>query len=432
MSIESVIGIIASLLTIAMAFGIKFEVIDVDVFNKRPAKEVFDNLLSKKTTDAKRKKLLKKLNKYEFFNKQIKKEYINSFELKKRGPEELLFDICDKNNIVPTDDMCKSVLGYVREPLKTKYLEKRQAVKNEPTIDSQEQMMNKKPEVKVINPFGEQIVYLSEELKKKYPNTCDKLIGILDKHHVKYSFLKATKDIWCRDYMPVQTPSGRLIQFTYDPSYLRGNKEWEDSRSDVRKVCKENGFTPEFSNINIDGGNVLICEDRAILTDRIYSENPGIDKETLKSKLADLLECEIIIIPAYRSKEDDLTGHADGMVRFVDRNTIIGNCLANEYQYIKEGVQKAINDFNLQYIEMPFFIDKKDPKHPYSAIGVYVNYLEVNNLIVMPVFGRKEEDEKAINVMKATFPDRIIETINYNDVALEGGLLNCTTWVLKQ
>ena len=120
------------------------------------------------------------------------------------------------------------------------------------------------------------------------------------------------------------------------------------------------------------------------------------------------------------------------MVRFVDRNTIIGNCLANEYQYIKEGVQKAINDFNLQYIEMPFFIDKKDPKHPYSAIGVYVNYLEVNNLIVMPVFGRKEEDEKAINVMKATFPDRIIETINYNDVALEGGLLNCTTWVLKQ
>ena len=48
----------------------------------------------------------------------------------------------------------------------------------------------------------------------------------------------------------------------------------------------------------------------------------------------------------------------------------------------------------------------------------------------MPIFGR-EEDNQAIEVMKQTFPDRIIETIDYNDVALEGGLLNCTTWVRK-
>jgi agmatine deiminase len=94
-------------------------------------------------------------------------------------------------------------------------------------------------------------------------------------------------------------------------------------------------------------------------------------------------------------------------------------------------MQKAIEQFGLKYISMPFFIDKKDPQHPYSAIGVYVNYLEVNNLIVMPIFGREEEDNQAIEVMKQTFPDRIIETIDYNDVALEGGLLNCTTWVRK-
>lgn len=27
---------------------------------------------------------------------------------------------------------------------------------------------------------------------------------------------------------------------------------------------------------------------------------------------------------------------------------------------------------------------------------------------------------------------RIIETIDYNDVAFEGGLLNCTTWIVRQ
>ena len=64
MSIESIIGIVGGLLGIAVALGFKFEVFDIDVFKKRPAKEVFDKILNKKTTDAQRKKLLKKLNSY--------------------------------------------------------------------------------------------------------------------------------------------------------------------------------------------------------------------------------------------------------------------------------------------------------------------------------------------------------------------------------
>ena len=283
-----------------------------------------------------------------------------------------------------------------------------------------------KPEVIEPNPSGGQTVYLSEILKKKYPDTCNKLISILEKHNVEYSFLKATKDIWCRDYMPVQTPSGKLIQFTYDPNYLRGNKEWEDSRSDVKEVCRLNNIEVLFSDINLDGGNVLICDGRAIISDRIFSENPNRDKDELVMELSKLLDCEIIIIPA---ENDDMTGHADGMVRFVNKNTILGNNLEEEYKYWREGMQKVIDKYNLKYINMPFFLPK-DSKHPLSAVGIYVNYLEVNNLIVLPVFGR-DEDKQAIDIMQKIFPNKVIETIDYNDVALEGGLLNCTTWVIK-
>ena len=426
MSLESIIGIIASLVTIATAIGIKFDLIDIDVFNKRPAKELFEQLINKKTTDAQRKKLIKKLNKYEFFNKQIKKDYIQAFALGKRGPEDLLFDICDSNNIEPTDDISKYVLGYISSALKTRYSEKRQSVKEKTTSTTMEPIKFNKPEVIEPNPSGGQTVYLSEILKKKYPDTCNKLISILEKHNVEYSFLKATKDIWCRDYMPVQTPSGKLIQFTYDPSYLRGNKEWEDSRSDVKEVCRLNNIEALFSDINLDGGNVLICDGRAIISDRIFSENPNRDKNELVMELSKLLDCEIIIIPA---ENDDMTGHADGMVRFVNKNTILGNNLEKEYKYWREGMQKVIDKYNLKYINMPFFLPK-DSKHPLSAVGIYVNYLEVNNLIVLPVFGR-DEDKQAIDIIQKTFPNKVIETIDYNDVALEGGLLNCTTWVIK-
>ncbi len=261
----------------------------------------------------------------------------------------------------------------------------------------------------------------------KHPETCKTLIGILEKHRVNYSFIKGTKDIWCRDYMPVQTESGKLIQFKYEPSYLIGEK-WDDVRTDVHEVCKMNGLTPQFSDINLDGGNVLICEGRAILTDRIFDENPNIGKETLINELAKLLECEIIIIPSLKSKEEDYTGHADGMVRFVDRNTILGNRLSDEYKYIQKGIQKVINQYGLKYIDVPFFINKK---HPDSAIGIYVNYLEVNNLIVLPIFNR-DEDNQVLEILQKTFPKKHIETINYNDIAQEGGLLNCTTWVVKK
>jgi agmatine/peptidylarginine deiminase len=426
MSLESIIGIIASLVTIATAIGIKFDLIDFDVFNKRPAKELFEQLISKKTTDAQRKKLIKKLNKYEFFNKQIKKEYIQAFALGKRGPEDLLFDICDSNNIEPTDDMSKNVLGYISSTLKTRYSEKRQSVKEKSTSTTMEPTKFNKPEIIEPNPSGGQTVYMSEILKKKYPDTCNRLISILEKHKVKYSFLKATKDIWCRDYMPVQTPSGKLIQFTYDPSYLRDNKEWEDSRSDVKEVCRLNNIEALFSDINLDGGNVLICDGRAIISDRVFSENPDRDKDEIVKELGQLLECEIIIIPA---ENDDMTGHADGMVRFVNRNIILGNNLEAEYKYWRERMQKVIEKYNLKYINMPFFVPK-DSKHPLSAVGVYVNYLEVDNLIVLPVFG-KEEDNQAITIIKEAFPGKAVETIDYNDVALEGGLLNCTTWVIK-
>lgn len=426
MSLESIIGIIASLVTIATAIGIKFDLIDFDVFNKRPAKELFEQLISKKTTDAQRKKLIKKLNKYEFFNKQIKKEYIQAFALGKRGPEDLLFDICDSNNIEPTDDMSKNVLGYISSTLKTRYSEKKQSVKEKSTSTTMEPTKFNKPEIIEPNPSGGQTVYMSEILKKKYPDTCNRLISILEKHKVKYSFLKATKDIWCRDYMPVQTPSGKLIQFTYDPSYLRDNKEWEDSRSDVKEVCRLNNIEALFSDINLDGGNVLICDGRAIISDRVFSENPDRDKDEIVKELGQLLECEIIIIPA---ENDDMTGHADGMVRFVNRNIILGNNLEAEYKYWRERMQKVIEKYNLKYINMPFFVPK-DSKHPLSAVGVYVNYLEVDNLIVLPVFGKEEEDNQAITIIKEAFPGKAVETIDYNDVAYEGGLLNCTTWII--
>ena len=417
MSTEFIIGTIIGLI------GIIPVIIQIIKWVKKPKlsglmKRLVDNSSS---TNAHR-KILKKMNMILLRSgKHISSEYINNFVLNKRGKEAVFTDLCLKNDWEPTKELCEMFVDADYPSIRKKYwdIKNAQQKKEEMTYDAvvKVETVHEKPK-------GKEVVYLSELLKERFPGCFNRLTTILKKHKVEYRLLKGTKDIWCRDYMPIQTESGKFIQFKYDPSYLKGNKEWEESRSDVKEVCKLNNIDAQFSDINIDGGNVLICDGRAILSDRIFSENPDWDKEKLVSELSNLLECEIIIIPAQKG---DMTGHADGMVRFVNRNTILGNRLADEYKYWREGMLKVIEKYGLEYIDIPFLTDIKDPKHPLSAIGIYVNYLEVKNLIVLPVFGR-DEDKQVVDIIQKAFPDKVIETINYNEVAQEGGLLNCTTW----
>ncbi|MBE6326960.1 MAG: agmatine deiminase family protein [Bacteroidales bacterium] len=424
MSIESIIGITSGLIGIISAIIASICWVKKKV-KKCPASELFKMLMQKNISDSKRREILIKLNNSSLINKKIKEEYIQNFRLENRGQETVLFDIFDSNDIEPTDDICKGLIGVCMPSLRKRYQEKRQN-KQEVSF-SEPKQTNNISNVENVNPSKkEQTVYMSEMLKTRFPDTCNRLIGILEKHSVKYAFLKGTKDIWCRDYMPVQAESGKFIQFRYEPSYLKGNKEWEESRSDVEEVCRMNNIHAQISDINLDGGNVLICEGHAILSDRIFSENPERTERELIDELGKLLECEIIIIKALNSKDEDFTGHADGMVRFVNRNTILGNRLADDYKYIQDDRRKIIEKYNLKYIDVPFFTtDNRD-----SAIGIYVNYLEVNDLIVVPVFGR-DEDKEAVDIIQKAFPNKVIETINYDEVALEGGLLNCTTWVIR-
>ena len=425
---EIIIGVISSLIaTILIAGYGKYK--KRTELKRLSVKDLMKKLVDVKANNTRnqQQKILMEINK-KLGKDLIKKDYIQNFLLNNRRVEELFLDICVQNDIEPTNKICTYFLGNDSRTKREEYYK----IKEEQRSTQQAAAKIEEVPDLALSPSNKgQTVYMSELLMTKFPETCKRLIAILEKHHVNYSWIKGTKDIWCRDYMPVQTESGKFIQFTYEPSYLMGKKEWDESRSDVKLVCKMNGIDATESDINLDGGNVLICGKRAIISDRLYSENPQKTKEELVEKLSELLDCEIIIIPALKSQDEDLTGHADGMVRFVDRNTILGNeRLPNEYKYMREGLQKAIDTYNLTYIDVPFFEDK-DPDHPLSAIGIYVNYLEVNNLIVVPVFNHeKEKNKKAVDIIQKAFPNKIIETINYDDVAKEGGLLNCTTWVV--
>jgi agmatine deiminase len=272
-------------------------------------------------------------------------------------------------------------------------------------------------------------VYFSKWLKTddRFAPSCKLITSILDRHEIKYDFLEETSDIWARDYMPVQKDVNSFVQFRYEPSYLVYEPYYQ---SDPKEVCRANNIKPIFSEINLDGGNIVKQHDKVIISKRIFSENPGYDPKKLVKDIENLLEARVILVPDI-SRAYDLTGHADGYLRFVDENTILVNELENELKYWKKGFLKMIKETGLKYIEIPWLADY-DEDFPKSALGIYINYLEVGNLIIMPVFEIEgNKDEEVFSLFKSIFPQKIIETVNINTIGREGGLMNCISWNIK-
>ena len=263
------------------------------------------------------------------------------------------------------------------------------------------------------------MILLSSHLcnKERYWNDWTTLTAVLETHGVPYRYLKGTRDIWLRDFMPVRTGSGHLVSFRYEPSYLADVPELH---TDFRKdIALELGLPVIYSQINLDGGNVVYSPSRrkAVVSDRILRENPDWDRDELRQELEMLLETEVILIP---SLDSDMTGHADGMVRFVDEHTVIGNRVPAKHG-LEQRIRAVLDQHGIEVVDFPYFSSPGD-----SAVGCYLNFLEAGGYIFLPVFGTAMDGE-AMAQAEALF-DRPVAPVLLREVARQGGGPNCIPW----
>ena len=282
----------------------------------------------------------------------------------------------------------------------------------------------------MINDNQTNMVYFSAILKENpFTAFCNNLVSILQKHGILLRFLENTADIWCRDYMPVQVREDKFIEYVYDPDYLKGRRS--HLRSDASVVCRSAGIKTIKTDIVLDGGNVIKYNNRVIMTEKIFEENRHYTQEALIAKLAELFESEIIIIPWVRGYEDTF-GHADGLVRFIDENTV----LVNNWYGTKKPVKKerafgdVLSSHGLKIETLQFNVPKPD----YNINWGYLNFLQMKDLLLIPTFGI-EEDIQALEQFHKLFPDysvrNQIETIDSRVIIENEGVLNCISWGIK-
>lgn len=206
-------------------------------------------------------------------------------------------------------------------------------------------------------------------------------------------------------------------------------KKYRKLKSYPDIVCESIDLKTQKTNLIIDGGNVIKSKDCVILTDKVIQENKDYyTKENLINKLRELFEIEKIILIPWDKNEP--YGHADGMIRFINENSVLVQKYFDEYDEVfRNKFFGELDKHGLSWEKMEFNVENENENN-----WGYLNFLQTQNIILLPVFGI-EEDDQAFKQMKNYYPDysddRILK-INMSEIIENGGALNCISWTIKE
>lgn len=265
-------------------------------------------------------------------------------------------------------------------------------------------------------------VYFSEWTRRDFPSVTAALCSALDKHSVEYGFLRHTNDYWCRDYMPVQVEKARFVQYTYRPDYLTRKNEGQYI-TDPTRTMADLGIETVKTALVIDGGNVIRCPDRVIMTEKVFCENGHLNRKAVIDELEKAFGAELVFIPWDRSEE---YGHADGVVRWVADNKVLLTAYEASRYFCK--AFRAALEKHFEVIPMEFTTRPRRRELTWA----YVNFLQTDKVIVLPAFGTKE-DRQALAQIEAAFPEYHgrIEQVDATELLAKGGAFNCISWTVK-
>ena len=258
----------------------------------------------------------------------------------------------------------------------------------------------------MIPDYGCNAVYFSEWLKKDYSDIYKGLVRILNKHNVAYDIIPNTKDVWCRDYMPLQLDKERYLCYEYKPDYLMNSARNRKYITDSLNVCRDMQLNIKETPLIMDGGNVVKVGNKAIMTEKVFVENPSMDEDSLKKQLEKQMECEVVFIPWDRNEK---YGHSDGIIKPISDNTIL---MTNYHDFDREYTNEVVKRLSCKFeIETLSYKVRKIALESWA----YINFLTVGKLIVLPALG-KEEDEQALSQIKRYYPECWVEQLKTETV----------------
>ena len=253
-------------------------------------------------------------------------------------------------------------------------------------------------------------------------------------------FIHPTNDAWCRDHGPafLINPDADIKKVIVDWGYNAwGNKYPPFDLDDVipTLIGKHYNIPVYHPGIVMEGGSVEFNGQGTLLTSTACllnpNRNPHLNQQQIEEYLHNYYGVEQVLWVDEGIVGDDTDGHIDDTVRFVNANTVLTVVEENKqdenYELLQHNLRqlkqmRLLNGQQLNVIELPMpdAIEYEGQRLPAS----YANFYIANAAVIVPTY-RCANDDKALQLIQQSFPDRKVIGIDSTDIIWGLGSFHC-------
>lgn len=249
-------------------------------------------------------------------------------------------------------------------------------------------------------------------------------------------------DSWIRDNGPLivrDATGNRLgVDFGFN-SWGRKFLPYDDDATLTGRLLDYLGIERVPVDMVLEGGSISVDGDGSLVTTAqclLHSNrNAGLSQGAIEETLRQALGVETILMLPFGHLDDRHTdGHVDGVCTYVAPGRAIGQTCSDPTNVNHEAMAR-----NLRYLR-----DTPDARgrgvqmlgldlfSAFSVEGVteyvsYANFYVANGVVVVPVSGRQADDEVALALIGAQFPERQTIGVPGKVIAYGGGGPHCIT-----
>ena len=227
---------------------------------------------------------------------------------------------------------------------------------------------------------GDNVMILTDQ--QLYPD----YVKALGKQHVT---IAPMQDIWMRDFSSANP--NQPVLFRYTAAGQGGTKKAQaisdDVQSDFKAYSQKAGLKFTQTQLLNDGGNWV--EDgygNAVLSTKFLADN-HLTETQARAQLIRLTGAKHIAF--IEADEQGGLEHADGVVSFIDQNTLVINTYPEDPEYAKQlkiDLKRGIPNIKIHEITTPYDGSEIYDEKFGSACGLYTNMLVTPERIYFPQF----------------------------------------------
>ena len=250
-----------------------------------------------------------------------------------------------------------------------------------------------------------------------------------------------TDDAWCRDHGPafLLNPDADARKLVVDWGYNAwGNKYPPYEQDDVipTLVAKALDLPVVHPGIVMEGGSVDFNGKDTVLTTTACllnkNRNPQLSQQQIETYLCEYYGVSQVLWLGDGIVGDDTDGHIDDITRFVNEDTVVTvvetNRADENYTLLQDNLKSLQKmrladgrPLNIVELPMPTPVVYEDQRLPAS----YANFYIANAAVVVPTYRDAVNDQRALDILAACFPDRKVVGIDSTDVIWGLGSWHC-------